>query len=154
MPNSPVRVRCMSCKTLNRVPADKLNAHPVCGQCKKPLEVPTSPVSATTVTYQQQVEDWPELLLAEFWAKWCGYCRMMEPYLAELAQKRAGRLKVIQIDVDSEPMLASRFVIKATPAFILYRNGIQIGRLDGAPAKSSDLELWMDRELPGSFPSS
>jgi len=72
---------------------------------------------------------------------------MMEPFLNGLADKRAGRLKVVRIDVDAEPALASRFLIKATPTFILYRNGNQIGRLDGAPENYTDLELWIDRAI-------
>jgi thioredoxin 2 len=144
MPNDPVLVRCKSCGTLNRVPYDKLFAHPVCGQCKTLLEVPRSPYNVTTASYDQQVRDWPELLLAEFWAKWCGYCRKIEPFMNELASKRAGILKIIRVDVDAEPVLASRFIIKATPTFILYRNGRQIGRLDGAPAHDAELIQWIE----------
>lgn len=147
MPNDLILVRCRSCSTLNRIPLDKLSAQPVCGQCKTPLEVPHYPINVTTASYDQQVRDWPELVLAEFWAKWCGYCRMMEPFLNGLAAKRAGRLKIIRIDVDAEPALANRFIIKATPTFILYHNGIQIGRLDGAPAQNSELEYWIDRTI-------
>lgn len=86
-------------------------------------------------------------MLAEFWAKWCGYCRAIEPFISELAIKRAGRLKIIKVDVDSEPVLARRFTIKATPTFILYRNGRQMARFDGAPSRNSDLENWIDQTM-------
>jgi thioredoxin 2 len=147
MSNDPVLIRCRSCRTLNRMPIEKLSAHPVCGQCKTTLEVPHDSINVTTASYDQQVQDWPELLLAEFWAKWCGYCRMMEPFINELAAKRTGRLKIIRVDVDAEPALARRFNTKATPTFILYRNGVQIGRLDGAPQQNSELEYWIDRTV-------
>jgi thioredoxin 2 len=127
------------------VPFERRSAHPVCGQCRNPLEFPSAPINVTTSSYDQQVRDWPEFLLAEFWAKWCGYCRKIEPVVNELAGNRAGRLKIIRVDVDAEPALASRFTIKATPTFILYRNGLQLARLDGAPAENSDLEHWLDR---------
>jgi thioredoxin 2 len=153
MPNNPVLVRCKSCRTLNRVPYDKLPANPVCGQCKTPLEVPRYPLNVTTTSYEQQVKDWPGLLLAEFWAKWCGYCRKIEPFMNELASKRAGSLKIIRVDVDAEPVLASRFTIKATPTFILYRNGRQIGRLDGAPAHDAELVQWIDQTMLRSAPA-
>lgn len=145
MQNGPVLIRCGSCKTLNRVPFEKRTAHPLCGRCKGALEFPSSPINVTTENYDRQVRDWPEFLLAEFWARWCGYCRKVEPFVNELALARAARLKIIRIDVDAEPALASRFVIKATPTFILYRNGQQLARLDGAPAQNSDLEHWLDR---------
>lgn len=129
------------------MPLEKLSDHPVCGQCKTTLEIPHYPINVTTASYDQQVKEWPEILLAEFWAKWCGYCRIMEPFLNELAAKRAGRLKIIRVDVDAEPALARRFNTKATPTFILYRNGIQIGRLDGAPQQNNELEYWIDRTV-------
>ncbi len=147
MPNDAILVRCKSCGTLNRVPENRLASHPVCGHCKAPLEVPRAPLNVTAASYDQQVRDWPEVLLAEFWAKWCGYCRAIEPFINNLAMKRAGRLKVIRVDVDAEPALARRFTIKATPTFILYRNGRQLSRFDGAPAQHSELEHWIDRTV-------
>ncbi len=151
MLNESVIIRCKSCKTLNRVPINKLQAQPVCGQCKTLLDVPRDPIHVTSASYDQQVHDWPEFLLAEFWAKWCGYCRMMEPFITELAKKRAGRLKIIKIDVDAEPDLSRRFTIKATPTFILYHNGVQINRFDGAPRQNIVLEDWLDQNLFRSF---
>lgn len=142
-----VLVRCRSCGTLNRVPSEKLFADPICGQCRTLLDVPRYPLNITTNSFDQQLRDWPEFLLVEFWAKWCGYCRMIEPFLNELAAKRAGRLKIIKVDVDAEPVLAHRFTIKATPTFVLYRNNVQLGRIDGAPQQNRDLELWVDQAM-------
>jgi len=146
MPNTVI-LRCRACRTLNRVPADKLESRPVCGQCKTAIEFPSAPLNVTTASYDQQINEWPEFVLAEFWAKWCGYCRMVEPFLGELAARRAGRLKIVKVDVDSEQSLARRFTVKATPTFILYRNGRQLDRMDGAPAQGSDLEHWIDRSM-------
>jgi thioredoxin-like negative regulator of GroEL len=101
-------------------------------------------LTATASSYDQEVNDWPEFVLAEFWARWCGYRRVVEPVVNDLASWRAGRLKVIRVDVDVEPALAQRFVIRATPTFILYRNGQQLGRIDGAPKGKLDLVRWVD----------
>jgi len=147
MTNNPIMVRCRSCRALNRVPPDKLTSSPKCGQCKSPLAVPDAPLNVTAASYDQQVQDWPETLLAEFWAKWCGYCRTIEPFINDLARRRAGALKVVRVDVDAEPSLSRRFTVKATPTFILYRNGRQLARFDGAPAQSSELEYWIDRTV-------
>jgi thioredoxin 2 len=147
MSNNFTIVRCKACRTLNRIPEGKLDSHPICGQCKAALEVPHAPIHVTEASYEQQVKDWPEVVVAEFWAKWCGYCRTIEPYINSLAMKRAGHLKIIKVDVDAEPGLARRFMIKATPTFILYRNGHQLARFDGAPAQSTELESWIDRTL-------
>ncbi len=147
MATDSILLRCRSCRTLNRIPANKLGNHPICGQCKTQLDFPLSPINVTTASYDQQVSDWPETLLAEFWARWCGYCRSVEPFINDLAIRRAGRLKIIRVDVDAEPTLARRFMIKATPTFILYRNGQQMARMDGAPAQRGELETWIDRTL-------
>ncbi|HTG01605.1 MAG TPA: thioredoxin domain-containing protein [Nitrospirota bacterium] len=139
-----VLLRCSACKTLNRIPVSRLEGRPLCGQCRTPLVIPRAPLHASTASFDQQVAGWPGFLLAEFWAKWCGYCRSVEPFIADLASKRAGRLKIIKIDVDAEPVLARRFQIKATPTFIVYNNGRFIARLDGAPARQEDLVHWLD----------
>jgi thioredoxin 2 len=147
MTGRSILVRCSTCRTLNRVPPDKLSANPVCGQCKTPLEVPRFPVIATAGTFDREVFDWPEYVLVEFWAKWCGYCRMVEPVINDLASWRAGSLKVVRIDIDVEPGLARRFVVKATPTFILFKNGVQAGRLDGAPKEKLHLVQWVDQYI-------
>jgi thioredoxin 2 len=147
MPNEPVLLRCTACKTLNRVPPDKLSANPICGNCKTPLHFPRFPVAATAASFEHEVFDWPGYALVEFWAKWCGYCRVVEPVVNDLANWRAGRLKAIRIDIDAEPALAKRFMVKATPTFILFKNGIQLGRLDGAPKEKLHLVQWVDQYL-------
>ncbi len=144
MSNDPILIRCSSCRALNRVPIEKLASGPHCGQCKAALTFPTRPLDATAAAFDRELADWPEFVLVEFWAKWCGYCRMAEPVVNDLASWRAGRLKVLRVDVDAEPALAQRFMVKATPTFILYRNGQQLGRIDGAPQEKLDLVKWVD----------
>ncbi len=121
----------------------------ICGNCKTPLEFPHAPVNATAATFDKEISDWPGLVLVEFWAKWCGYCRMVEPVVNDLANWRAGQMKVVRVDVDAEPALSSRFTVKATPTFILYRNGRQLARMDGAPKEKIDLVEWVDRSSKG-----
>ncbi len=147
MTNESVVVRCGACRTLNRVPLDKLAAHPLCGQCKAPLDVPRAPVTATASTFEREIFEWPEYLLLEFWARWCGFCRMVEPVVNDLASWRAGRLKIVRVDVDAEPELARRFMVKATPTFVMFRNGVQIARMDGAPKEKIELVQWIDQLL-------
>ena len=147
MSNDSPMLRCPSCRTLNRVPAEKLKERPLCGQCKTPLTFPTQPVTATAATFEREVFDWPGAVLVEFWAKWCGYCRMVEPVVNDLAAWRAGTLKVVRVDVDAEPDLARKFATKATPTFIFYRNGQQLARMDGAPKEKLELVQWVDRFL-------
>jgi len=144
MTDTSVLIRCNTCRTLNRVPADKLSSHPVCGQCKTPLSFPRTPVVGTASNFEHEIFDWPEYALLEFWARWCGYCRMAEPVVNDLADWRAGRLKIVKVDVDAEQALARRFMVKATPTFVLFKNGVQVARLDGAPKEKIELVQWLD----------
>lgn len=147
MPTTPLIIRCAQCRTLNKVPAEKLGNHPLCGQCKNTLVVPTHPVDATAANFDGELNDWPEFVLLELWAKWCGYCRTVEPIINDMAAWRAGRLKILKIDVDAESELARRFGVKATPTFILYHNGKQLARMDGAPKEKLDLVQWIDHGM-------
>lgn len=72
---------------------------------------------------------------------------MVEPVLTDLASWRAGRLKIVKVDIDAEPALAKRFMVKATPTFILFKNGVQRARLDGAPKEKLHLVQWVDQFL-------
>ena len=147
MANEPLLLPCPSCKAVNRVPPDKLSLHPVCGKCKAPLKISKSPVDATTTSFEREVLDWPGYALLEFWARWCGYCRMIEPIVNDLASWRAGRLKVVKVDIDAEPALAQRYTVKGTPTFILFKNGTQIARREGAPKEKIELMQWVDQFL-------
>ena len=147
MPSSSVILRCPSCRTLNRVPADKLASGPICGSCKAGLRFPSAPLNATTASFDREVNDWPETLLIEFWSVTCGYCQMVAPVVNDIARWKAGRLKVIKVDVQSELPLAQRFQAMATPTFIVLRNGQPLARIDGAPKEKIDLVRWVDQFL-------
>jgi len=140
-------LRCTACRTLNRLPANKLWDRPVCGKCRKHLEFPKAPVTATASTLDHEINDWPMALLVELKTAWCGHCRRIEPAVADLAARRAGFLKVIQIDVDIEREVSNRFSIKGTPTFLLYQNGRMLARLDGAPKDQRELENWVAQTL-------
>ena len=147
MPSSSVILRCPSCRTLNRVPVDKLASRPICGTCKTGLRFPSAPINATTASFDREVNDWPGTLLLEFWSITCGYCRMVEPVVNDIARWKAGMLKVLKVDVQSELPLAQRFQAMATPTFILLRNGQQLARIDGAPREKIDLVRWVEQFL-------
>jgi thioredoxin 2 len=147
MADGSTLLRCTACRTINRVPQDKLTNRPLCGSCRAMLEFPKAAVNATEATFDREVSDWPGAALVEFWAKGCGYCRMIEPVLNDIASWRAGHLKVIKVDIDAEPRLARRFSVKATPTLIMYRNGQQSARMDGAPKEKLDLVQWVDHHM-------
>ena len=147
MPSSSVILRCPSCRSLNRVPADKLASHPICGSCKAGLRFPSEPINVNAASFDREVNDWPGTLLIEFWSATCGYCQIVEPVVNDIARWKAGALKVLKVDVRSELSLAQRFQAMATPTFVLLRNGRQLARIDGAPREKIDLVRWVEQFL-------
>jgi thioredoxin 2 len=146
MTNKTILLRCVHCRTINQVPADRLMDNPKCGKCKAFLEFPNRPVDVTAANFDQEILTWPGIVLVEFWASWCGACRMVTPAIDELARERAGLLKVAKINVDYESSLGARFGIKATPTFLLYQNGMKLNEIAGALPKT-DLERWIDSSI-------
>ncbi len=143
MVNDTVLLRCESCNAVNKVFVDKLTNRPKCGKCKAYLEFPKTPVETSTADFEQEVFMWPGLVMLDFWAQWCGACRMIEPVLKELAYQKAGYLKIVKIDVDKEPHIAKRYGIQATPPLILYQKDKKLNEITGALSKQ-ELEEWID----------
>ncbi|MEW6584663.1 MAG: thioredoxin TrxC [Nitrospirota bacterium] len=148
MTGKSVLLRCSRCGAVNRVPEDRLNENPKCGKCRSFLEFPRHPVDVTSGNFDKEVLHWPGAVLVEFWAPWCGYCRSLAPSIMEIAGERAGRLKVVRVNVEAEQSLGARFQIRATPTFVLYRNGVKLADVAGALPRDQ-LEAWIDSALLG-----
>ena len=144
MSNESIMIRCSSCFMLNRVPETKLAGEPRCGNCKTILAIPREPVRANAENFDRDIAYWPETLLVAFMSQWCVYCKIYDPLVSELASQRAGRLKVMKVDVEMDKYLAERFSITKTPTFIVYKNGIQSVRLDGTPKDKGEFVTWID----------
>ncbi len=144
MSDTSAIIRCSNCLILNRVPQAKLRDSPVCGNCKENLHIPSEPLFAKQESLDRSIAHWAETLLLEFTAPMCLYCKIFEPVVNNLARERAGKLKVMKVDIDSDVYLAERFKIEKTPTFIVYRNGVELIRVDGAPKEKTDLVKWVD----------
>jgi len=138
-------VRCASCGARNRVPRARLGQHPKCGRCKQEL-LPHHPVEASDVSFGVEVEGAPVPVLVDFWAPWCGPCRQVAPALEQIARERAGRLKVVKLNVDENPQVAGRFGIRSIPAMKVFRGTEVIDELVGAMPKAQILAR-VDRHL-------
>lgn len=134
-------VRCPHCHKANRVrPAAE--GTPRCGSCHKPLPWL---VDASAATFNDETNSSVPVLV-DLWAPWCGPCKMMTPALEQLARERAGRLKIVKVNVDDEPQLASRFGVQGIPLLVLLRDGSEVDRLTGA-APPAQLSRWVDARL-------
>jgi thioredoxin 2 len=144
MSDTSVIVRCKNCLVLNRVLQGRLGSKPVCGNCKAVIGVPHEPVWAKADSFDREIAYWPETLLIVFTASLCLHCKIIDPLVRDLAVKRAGRLKVMKVDVETDEYLARRFAVTKTPTFIVYRNAVEVIRVDGAPKDKADLVTWID----------
>ena len=144
MSDNLVMIRCYNCLMLNRVPHEKLATKPLCGNCKTVLDFPRKPLWAKNESFDRSIAHWPETLLVVFVDQVCLYCKIVAPLLDDLAREKAGRLKIMKIDIESEPQLAQRFKLNKTPTFLAYKNGTEVLRVDGAPKDKADLVTWVE----------
>jgi thioredoxin 2 len=136
---------CPSCGKTNRVPS-QAGGRPRCGQCK---DVLPWIVAAGDADFSPVAEQSPVPVLVDFWADWCGPCRMVSPVLDTLARERAGDIKLVKVDVDASPALSRRFDVQAIPTLMVLVNGKVAARQAGA-APAAALRSWLDGALAGS----
>ncbi len=127
---------CAQCGTTNRIPEARLRDGPVCGECRHAL-LPGETVPATDRTFAVEVEASPVPVLVDFWAPWCAPCRMVAPILDDLAARHRGRLKVVKVNVDESPEVASRFAVSSIPALKIFKNGTVVDEAVGALPRQS-----------------
>jgi thioredoxin 2 len=120
-------IACPSCGARNRVGA-VASGYPRCARCKTPLPWV---VDADDATFAQETTASVPVVV-DFWAAWCGPCRMIAPVLQDLATRRAGRLKVVKVDVDANPQLAARHRAQSIPLLVALRDGEEVDRIVGA----------------------
>ena len=137
-------IACGACGQKNRVRA-AAGAVPHCGRCGRPLPWLAE---VTAAEFGDAVEHSPLPVLADFWAPWCGPCRMVAPAVEKLAGDLAGTLKVAKINTDEQPDLGARFAVRGIPTLILFENGRERDRVTGAlppPALRQWVEARLDR---------
>jgi thioredoxin 2 len=135
-------VKCGHCGTVNRLPA-AANGTPRCANCHQPL--PWIAVAGDD-DFAEVAERSKVPALVDLWASWCGPCRMVSPALEQLAAERAGRLKLVKVDVDAAPRTAARFSIQAVPTLLVIAGGAVLARQAGA-APVAALRTWLDQAL-------
>jgi thioredoxin 2 len=144
-------VRCPKCGQANRVPPVGSGKKAVCGKCKAPLDASQGrgngrghPIALSDATFEEKIGD--GLVVVDFWAAWCGPCRMIGPIIDELARERSD-VTFAKLNVDENPRTAAEYGVQGIPLLIFFRNGNEAGRVIGAVPKGQ-IEAAIQRYFP------
>jgi thioredoxin 2 len=138
-------VTCPSCGTKNRLAYDRLRAAVRCGQCKQALSAPGEPIDiASTADFDRLVAKASVPVVVDYWAPWCGPCRMVAPELKKVAARQAGHAIVVKVNTDEQTELGSRYGIRSIPTLAVFANGREVSRTAGArPAE--EIERFIEQ---------
>jgi len=126
---------------MNRVPSTRLSERPNCGQCHAPL-FPGHPIALTAANFDRHASRGDIPLVVDFWAPWCGPCRMMAPAFEQAARMLEPQVRLAKVNTEEEQGLAARFGIVSIPTLILFRAGHQVAKQPGALGPQ-DIVRWV-----------
>lgn len=135
---------CPNCLTKNRVPDERLQDSPVCGKCGESL-MPPEPIKLDDASFSRFIEGSDLPVVVDFWADWCGPCKMMAPQFSAAAQKMR-TLRFAKVDTEASPQASVRFRIRSIPTMVLFKGGQEIARTSGAMS-ASEIERWVQSQI-------
>ena len=140
-----VIVACAACGKKNRLAYERLGDAVQCGQCKQPISAPGEPIELRhTADFDRLVAKSSLPVVVDYWAPWCGPCRMVAPELKKVAARQAGRAIVVKVNTDELSDLGQRFNIRSIPTLAVFAGGQDIARESGArPAE--EIEAFIAR---------
>ena len=134
-------VVCPGCSAVNRLPAAKLAEGPKCGKCGAPLFT-GQPVELTDQSFERQVGRSDIPVVVDFWAEWCGPCKMMAPQFAQAAAQLEPEVRFAKLDTEAAQATAARFGIRSIPTLMLFKDGREVARQPGAMG-AADIVRWV-----------
>ncbi len=138
--NESLHIVCPHCLAVNRIPAGRMDSSPKCGKCHEHIFT-GQPVATDLTRFEKHISKNDIPILVDFWAEWCGPCKMMAPQFAQAAAQLEPYVRLVKVDTEEEQVLGARFGIRSIPTLILFKDGKELARQSGAMS-SADIVRW------------
>ncbi len=139
--SNPIHIVCPHCNAVNRIPAERLEDRPNCGKCKKPLFT-AQPTELTSLNFPVHINRNDLPVVVDFWAPWCGPCKMMAPAFVQAAAELEPHVRLAKVNTEQEQVLAGQFAIRSIPTLAIFKSGEEVARQPGAMS-GADIVRWV-----------